>query len=437
MTTDLVGQVIGGYTLHETIGAGSLAVVYKAYQPDLERWIAVKVLHYKEDVSLVRFRREAKAVATLRHRNILIVNEYGEEGEWPYQVMEYVQGGTLKDRLTGEPMDWPKAVKLIIPIADALSYAHSQNIIHRDIKPSNILMAREDWPLLADFGMIKLIDSDVALTRRGTVVGTPNYIAPEQARGGEIDYRVDIYALGVILFELVTGRLPFEHDNVNRILLAHLVDPPPAPRRFNPDCPMGLEQVILTTMKKAPEDRFDSMRAMINALQEVLASSQERPTPHQAPLPGPVMGPVPDLVEEDFRTDALDPAKVDPPREAAEPAAAPSHRSTARLFLLDQRRTVHVPDLDQERFIIGRTHRDTKADIDLNPYSGADQGVSRQHACLIRQDDIWLIDDLDSLNGTFVNDVKVTAGQPAPLQDGDTVSCSHLSFLFLITPAGK
>jgi serine/threonine protein kinase len=432
MTTDLVGQVIGGYTLHEAIGAGSLAVVYKAYQPDLERWIAVKVLHYKEDVSLVRFRREAKAVAALRHRNILIVNEYGEEGDWPYQVMEYVQGGTLKDRLTGEPMDWPKAVKLIIPIADALSYAHSQNIIHRDIKPSNILMAREDWPLLADFGMIKVIDSDVALTRRGTVLGTPNYIAPEQARGGEIDYRVDIYGLGVILFQLVTGRLPFEHDNVNRILLAHLVDPPPSPRRFNPDCPMGLEQVILTAMKKAPEDRFDSMRALINALQEVLASSQERPTPHQAPVPGPVPGPV----EEDFRTDALDPAKVDPPREVAEPAAVSSRRSTARLFLLDQRKTVHVPDLDQERFIIGRTHRDTKADIDLNPYGAADQGVSRQHACLIRQDAAWLIDDLDSLNGTFVNDVKVTPGQPAPLQDGDTVSCSHLSFLFLITPAG-
>jgi serine/threonine protein kinase len=428
MTTDLVGQTIGGYTLHETIGSGSLAVVYKAYQPDLDRWIAVKVLHYKENVSLVRFKREAKAVAALRHRNILIVNEYGEDGEWPYQVMEYVEGGTLKDRLTGEPMDWAKAVKLIIPIADALSYAHSQNIIHRDIKPSNILMAREDWPLLADFGMVKLIDSDVTLTRRGTIVGTPNYIAPEQARGDEIDYRVDIYALGIILFELVTGRLPFEHDNVNRILLAHLVDPPPSPRRFNADCPMGLEQVILTAMKKAPEDRFDSMRAMINAMQEVLASSQERPTPHQAPVPGPV--------QENLQTDALDPVQVDPPREAVEPAAAPSSRSTARLFLLDQRKTVNVPDLDQERIIIGRTHRDTRADIDLNPYGAADQGVSRQHACLIRQEDAWLIDDLDSLNGTFVNDVKVTPGQPAPLQDGDTVSCSHLSFLFLITPAG-
>jgi hypothetical protein len=204
-------------------------------------------------------------------------------------------------------------------------------------------------------------------------------------------------------------------------LLAHLVDPPPSPCRLNPDCPAGLEQVILTAMKKAPEDRFDSMRAMINALQEVLASSQERPTLYQAPpLPG------------NFRTDALDPAKVDPPREAA-----PSNRSTARLFLLDQRKTIPVPDLDQERFIIGRTYRDTQADIDLNPYGAADQGVSRQHACLIRQDEAWLIDDLDSLNGTFVNDVKVTPGQPVPVQDGDTISCSHLSFLFLVTPAGE
>ncbi len=227
MTTNLVGKMIGGYELVEAIGAGSLAVVYRAHQPNLDRWVAVKVLHFKGQTSLVRFKREAKAIALLRHQNILIVNEYGEDGEWPYIVMECIEGGTLKDRLSDGPLDWVKAVKLIIPIAEALHYAHNQGIVHRDIKPSNILMARPDWPLLADFGMVKLTDSEEELTMVGAVVGTPSYIAPEQARGAEIDHRVDMYALGVILFEMVTGRLPFDYENVHKVLLAHIADPPP------------------------------------------------------------------------------------------------------------------------------------------------------------------------------------------------------------------
>ncbi len=156
MSTDLIGQTLGKYKLIEIIGTGGMATVYKAAQTNLERWVALKVLHYQEKVALVRFEREAKAIAMLRHRNILIVYDYGKENDLPYLVMEYVQGGTLCNQLLGEPMDWFKAVTLILPVAEALNYAHKQGIIHRDVKPSNILMAQEDWPLLADFGLVKL-----------------------------------------------------------------------------------------------------------------------------------------------------------------------------------------------------------------------------------------------------------------------------------------
>jgi serine/threonine protein kinase len=219
MTTNLVGTSLGAYRLAQEIGSGGLATVYKAYQPNLERWVAVKVLDYQDRESLLRFQREAQAIAQLRHRNIIIVYDYGQEQEWPYIAMEYIEGGTLEDRLFGQPLDWIKAVDLLLPITDALGYAHTQGIIHRDVKPSNILLPQEDWPLLADFGLVKLInsgddDDDVEeITGPGTAMGTPSYLSPEQARGMPLDYRADIYSLGVLLYEMVTGRLPFTYEN--------------------------------------------------------------------------------------------------------------------------------------------------------------------------------------------------------------------------------
>jgi serine/threonine protein kinase len=422
MTTDLVGKTLGGYKLVEMIGSGGLAAVYKAYQPNLERWIAVKVLHYKDSDALIRFQREAQAIARLRHRNIVIVYEYGEEDNWPYIAMEYIEGGTLADRLSGLPMDWVKVTNLAIAIADALDYAHREGVFHRDVKPSNILMPQEDWPLLADFGLVKLSDAEFALTGTGVSMGTPAYVSPEQARGVTIDNHSDMYSLGVVMFEMLAGRLPFDYPNPNKIMLAHISEPPPTPREFNPDCPPALAEIVLRTLQKSPPQRYEDMREMADALEDVLASSKDRPIFYESTSPPPA--------KTRTHSDTLETVKLADQAEQP-PGLEPASKWDARIFLVDQKVTIQVPDKDS--LIIGRTHRKTTADIDLGPHSAADAGVSRHHARLIRQNDGWLIDDLSSLNGTYVNDNKVNPGHPVPLKDGDLIRCSHMSFLFLVT----
>jgi serine/threonine protein kinase len=194
--TNLIGTTIGSYNLVEEIGRGGMAIVYKAYQPKLDRWVAVKVLDpaYTNNnfETLARFRKEAKAIAGVRHPNILTIHDYGEEDGLEYIVTEYVEGGTLKDQLTGTPFDWKRAVALVIGVGQALATAHSHGIIHRDVKPANVLLPRENWPLLADFGLAKIKEDRQALTEPGTTLGTPTYTSPEQALGEPIDQRADI-----------------------------------------------------------------------------------------------------------------------------------------------------------------------------------------------------------------------------------------------------
>ncbi len=273
MATDLTGQTLGQYQLKEAVGQGGLATVYKAYQANLERWVAVKVLYVEDKTTLTRFKREARATAHLRHPNILMVYEYSEHAGWPYIVMELVEGGTLTDYLHGEPLTWPHVVNVTTSIARALQYAHQQKLIHRDVKPSNILMPQANWPLLADFGLVKMAQGGYTLTATGMVMGTPAYIPPEQVRGQEIDHRADMYSLGVIIFEMITGRLPFTHPIANALMLAHIIETPPAPRDLNPKCPEALEKIILKAMEKSPDDRYPDMQAMIDALDKIAERS--------------------------------------------------------------------------------------------------------------------------------------------------------------------
>ena len=426
MKSVLIGTTIGSYQLGEVLGEGALATVYKAYQPSLNRWVAMKILHVNQKTMLARLKREAMAVAQLRHRNILMVYEYGEEDGQSYIVMEYVEGGTLEDYLQGEPMDWLKAVNLTIPIAEALHHAHEHGLIHRDVKPSNILMALNDWPLLADFGLVKVKNLQESLTESDLAIGTPAYMAPEQALSKPVDPRTDMYSLGVILFQMVTGRLPFQHKNSNLMMYAHISKPVPSPSKFNSDFPPELEGIILTALQKSPDDRYADMQAMIGSLKMLTgASTLEIPV---ASGKTPRTRPLPDSPPESLPYPATETQDV--PFEFQKGI---SSKQSARILLPDKNVTIDLrnPNPGEDGLIIGRTHGNKQVDVDLGPYEAAQAGLSRQHARLIKQGQSWLIDDLGSLNGTRVNGTLVTPGLPVPLKNGDIIHCARISFVFL------
>jgi hypothetical protein len=266
----LTGQTLGQYRIMEKIGRGGMADVYKAFQPRLERYVAVKVLPAslaRTPGFAARFQREARAIARLNHPNILPVYDSGQEGDLSYIVMRYVEGGTLQAML-GEPLPLDRVVEMITQVGGALGYAHQEGIIHRDVKPSNVLMDKGEWALLSDFGLAKMVESSVKLTETGAGVGTPAYIAPELGKGEPADGRSDIYSLGIVLYEMLTGRVPFEAKTPMAVVLEHISTPLPVPRSINPDIPDAVEQVLLKALAKDPADRFQRVGGMVTALQK-------------------------------------------------------------------------------------------------------------------------------------------------------------------------
>ncbi len=273
MSADLIGHTLGGYQIVEQIGKGGMAMVYKAYQPSLDRDVAIKILptyYAEQDESfLKRFQREARAIAKLRHPNILMVMDYGEQGEIPYLVMEYVPAGTLKDRL-GKPLPLDEMIMLLDQIAKALDYAHSEGVVHRDVKPSNVLMPKPDWALLTDFGLAKMVGGSF-MTQSGMTVGTPAYMSPEQGRGEKVDHRSDIYSLGIILYEMATGGVPYTAETPMAVVVKHIVEPLPMPMDKNPDLPEDVQRIILKALAKDPADRFQKASEIVEALEKVQA----------------------------------------------------------------------------------------------------------------------------------------------------------------------
>jgi formylglycine-generating enzyme required for sulfatase activity/tRNA A-37 threonylcarbamoyl transferase component Bud32 len=276
---DLTGTIIAGrYRVEGTIGAGGMAVVYKAFDTRVDTEVAIKVIATENlppkalERALKRFEREAKSLARLDHPNIVKVMDYGEYEGQPYLVMPYLSGGTLKAKL-GKPMPWTDVVELILPMAEALRYAHSEHTIHRDVKPSNIMISRSGHPLLTDFGIAKLLDLEdtVDLTGTSAAVGTPEYMAPEQANARTVDHRADIYSLGIVLYEMATGRKPFVADTPMEVLIMQARDPLPPPRKFAPDLPKPAEQILLKALAKKPDERYQTMNEMYAALKASLA----------------------------------------------------------------------------------------------------------------------------------------------------------------------
>jgi ligand-binding sensor domain-containing protein/tRNA A-37 threonylcarbamoyl transferase component Bud32 len=277
---DLAGQNLGPYRILDQIGAGGMATVYKAYHAAMDRYVAIKVLpeHLARDPNFrARFQREARTIARLEHRYILPVHDVGEEAGIPYFVMRYTDGGDLGDLIAKKSLSVARAAAITAQVAEALAYAHRQGIIHRDIKPANILIGRDGEPLLTDFGIAKIYEDTLQLTGEGVMVGTPTYMAPEQLQGQPVDPRTDIYALGVVLYQSLTGEPPFVAETPLAVMLMHIHNPLRPPRQRNPAIPEAVERIILRAMAKDPADRFQTAGEMAEELRQAL-NSLSRPT---------------------------------------------------------------------------------------------------------------------------------------------------------------
>ncbi len=260
----------GDYELLGILGKGSQGVVYKARQPLLDRLVAIKVLpaYLVTDESFVaRFQREAQNIARLSHPNIVHVYDMNRHEGTYYYVMEYVEGEDLGNMMKrGVQFSWEQVIDITRQVASALDAAHEQSMVHRDIKPENILITPKGQVKVADFGLAKITNVASNVTREGMILGTVNYMSPEQAKGSECDIRSDLYSLGVVLFRLLTGRVPFKGENLHSIIYKHIHEPPPDPARLNPSVPPALAKVCLKLLEKDPNKRYQTPRELIRVL---------------------------------------------------------------------------------------------------------------------------------------------------------------------------
>jgi len=275
MLDSLIGRQLGQYHITALIGRGGMAVVYRAYQASMNREVAIKVVgNQSDDLEFVsRFEREASVIAQLEHPHILPVYDFGRTLGVLYLAMRLVEGGSLDSRLRIAPLPVDQAARMFTAIASALTYAHQHGVIHRDIKPNNILLDTQDYCYLADFGLAKTIQHTTHLTASGSVMGTPSYMSPEQWRSENVDQQADIYALGVMLYEMLTGKLPFESDTPFGLMYLHLDSMPTPPHTLNPALPEKLNDVISKALAKKPADRYASADAMAHDLNAILAGN--------------------------------------------------------------------------------------------------------------------------------------------------------------------
>ncbi len=264
------------YEIIELIGRGGMAYVYKAKDRKLNRYVAVKVLReeYTENEQFIKkFDRESQAAAGLSHPNIVSVYDVGVEGDIYYIIMEYVDGITLKQYLNKKGhLDYKEATRFIIDVAAALKCAHEHKIIHRDIKPHNILLTRDLVPKVADFGIARAITSST-VTMTNQTMGSVHYISPEQARGGFVDERSDLYSLGIMYYELLTGQLPFDEENTVTIAIKHIQEDLVPPKEIMPDIPASVNDVVVKLTHKKPEDRYQNMDELIDDLEKVMVDA--------------------------------------------------------------------------------------------------------------------------------------------------------------------
>jgi serine/threonine protein kinase len=463
----LVGKSLGQFRIRERIGAGGMATVFKAYQPTLDRYVAVKVLpayHARDPIFVKRFTQEARSVAKLAHPNIVQIHDFGEQDNITYIVMEYVDGGTLKDRLRERPLTVPEAVDFVIQAAEGLGSAHSHGIIHRDVKPANMLLRRDGHLLLSDFGIAKILEGTVNLTRVGTGIGTPQYMSPEQGTGQPVDRRSDIYSLGIVLYHALAGNVPFTAESPLSITVKHLNDPLPLEKLRAKGVPQPIEQVLLRMTAKTPGERYQTTDALIDALTRALTAAQLtlprwRTGLQSAGLPGPA----PDqqgAASGQFYHPGGGLGQVSQPLSQPFQPSMPSIRSpivtvtcfrcgeanhSDRLFCTSCGYELSDKWASADRYI-GPTSRPILARLTLqngqmagrsylfhqvvttigrtngNDLIISGRTVSRRHARLWFEGGRWYLGDMQSANGTLVNNMRLQPNQAAPLNDGDVIN---------------
>ncbi|TML60429.1 MAG: serine/threonine protein kinase [Actinobacteria bacterium] len=268
----VVGETIAGrYELKEVVGHGGMSTVYKAHDSLLERNVALKVLHqqYNEDEEFVeRFKREARSVAQLQHPNIVTVIDRGEEDGRQYIVFEYIDGENLKELVVRKGrLDVRPALEIALEIARGLSFAHESGLVHRDVKPQNVLLNGDGGAKVTDFGIARSLEVERSMTQTGTVLGTSNYIAPEQAGGQPVDAHTDVYSLGIVLYEMLTGELPFPGDNFVAVAMKHIQEPSPSVLDTRGDVPLRVAEMIDRALEKDPGQRFPTMDAFADEIE--------------------------------------------------------------------------------------------------------------------------------------------------------------------------
>ena len=277
------GSHINRYEILESIHRSELIGIYKAYDTKLERNVLLKTILHSVDYSeeaIEFFLSESRSLAKLSHPNIAKVLDFGQADGNLFLVSEYVPGKPLSELMT-HPMPWQEAVEILLPLTEALAYAHSKGVIHRDLKPDNIIINAENQPILSDFSLMRIIEEEETRDMTGTNVGlgSPEYISPEQGKGLTVDFRSDIYSLGVVFFEMVTGKKLFYASNSMEIVIQHVMSDPPKPRSIIPSLPRTIEEIILNALSKDREKRYQTMEDFAAALHAVMDSIKMEPQP--------------------------------------------------------------------------------------------------------------------------------------------------------------
>lgn len=405
----LVGKNIGRYKIVEYLGSGAMASVYKGLHETLNRHEAIKVLHseYTSNEKLMEmFKQEARSLASLTHPNIVQVYDFDVADDIVYIVMEYIDGRTLRQvigeaKKEDETLPIKDAIKVVRYTAKALAYAHKMNMIHRDVKPENIMIEKSGRVVLADFGFAKLLtgnDDKISKELRGT----PAYMAPEQGMGKPVSDATDIYALGVIFYELVTGKFPFFDKKPLAIIAKHVNEKVIPPRKIKGSVPKKVEDIILKALEKDPKDRFQSAKHLLKVVEKL----------------------------KEGKTDHLPSASLVLDGETK----LPSKSSKLRLILhfMNNGQILELPE--GKEFTIGRLHEKSKTypDIDLTPFKGLEWGISRLHAKLLVEEDTISVVDLGSLNGTWISGNQLEPDVSIQLKHSDVVRLGHLKMQVLI-----